>query len=331
MNQANYRFPNNNYKRLRANWQQYLRTRRGCQQLCLIDLAGRSVNSNRSWRLQENFQNHAFWLHWLKSYIKVFCFFCWTVECLSCFICICIKTHTHIYIYILYILFFFGGGDPKKPSNFQWWKWIQVLRFRRPEHFCLLFTRGPLSHFFFGVRFLQGGSGNEWAISILRIHCGFACSWGVGMLKAASRKCSTSFPPPNWKARWRTRFSLFNPLTVTGEYTGQPVSEWLRKKPPKNQAAKRSKSSFGWGGSVYQTNPLQLQISFATRSTKRFTVGDVNRLRNQWQNKSSWFIMQSFWVSTLFLWVNAAKFGRCHISDCFWVHLLIFPTCIRII
>lgn len=175
------------------------------------------------------------------------------MECLLCYI--------YLYIFAYIYTFFLGGGDPQKPSNFEWWKWIQVFRFRRPEH--LLFTRGP-RRIFFGVRFLQGGSGNEWAISLLRIHCGFACSWGVDMLKAASRKCSTPFPPPNWKARWRTRFSLFNPLTVTGEYTGQPVSEWLRKKPAKTKQQKEAKApSAEVGRFIKQTHckcrsPLQL-------------------------------------------------------------------------
>ena len=62
-------------------------------------------------------------------------------------------------MFILFILFFLvGGGDPqKKPSNFQWWKLSQVLRFRRPEH--LLFTRGPMPQYaamFFWSQVLAG-------------------------------------------------------------------------------------------------------------------------------------------------------------------------------
>lgn len=243
LNQANCRFPNSNYKRLRA-------------KLAAIFLGHETFRGEETstWQTSQDGQSIQIDLGGYKKVSKIMRFSCidWTVI-----------FEGFLFFFLLDSgMFFFGGGShPKNSSNFQWWKWIQVLRFRGPEH--LLFTRGPLlQFFFFCLRFLQGGSGNEWAISILRIHCGWQAVEGWTCWELRAENAPPLFP----RQIGRQGEELDSLWLILSQWPGihwECPNDWERNH-PKTKQQKEAKANWAEVGVfIKQTHcncrsPLQL-------------------------------------------------------------------------
>ena len=102
-------------------------------------------------------------------------------------------------VYLLLFIIFLGGRGrhQKKPSNFQWWKLIQVLRFRRPEH--LLFTRGPMPQYFFEPQVLAGWKWQRVGHFNLTNPLRLCMQSRVGHVESCEQKMLHPFPPSKLK------------------------------------------------------------------------------------------------------------------------------------